>query len=136
MSISELYTNILNYEFKIKEVIKNKSMKLSEIHMNILGLELKISHYEDLIRREIFNVIADILSTYKEFEIYENDFYKWLKSYNQKSPINIYQSIKQKSTSSDDFVKLHIINNSSGWDESTNIVTIPTKLIKLINEQF
>ena len=109
-------------------------MKISEIQTYIFKLENEIIHYKDMIHRELYTIVNNVISSDKEFLKYENGFYKWLKSY--KDTYMLINDIKINATyEKGDIVKLHINNNSTGWDMTVEIVEVPKKLLTCIAEK-
>ena len=109
-------------------------MKISEIQAYIFRLEVEIKHYNDMIHRELYTIVNDVISSDKEFLKYENGFYKWLKSY--KDTYSLINDIKYNAAhKKGDIVKLHINNNSTGWDMTVETIDVPKKLLTLIAEK-
>lgn len=71
----------------------------------------------------------------KNFQKLRTCFYKWVKSQIYE-PEHLYYQIRMFSQSDAKDVKLHITDPNSGWNETVEVIVVPCKILKLINNQF
>ena len=83
----------------------------------------------------IYQIVADEISADKEFMKFENNFYKFIKSYiNQGKVCELIAKLRGAKYTESDECKLY--ECYSEWQTTITGYIFPTKLIKLINKHF
>ena len=111
-------------------------MKISHIIYRIEDLDKEIFRSKQMLYQDILDIVEYVFKATKEdYKFIQDLFYKYLKLL-KNEPERIYWDITNRSKSKDLTVKFEIKTNWSGWNESVEVIVVPTEFIKLIQKEF